>query len=339
MSSMKCAAILLIVTVGVFPEPLAAQYKPEFKMSVVVNKETTWGRAAIRFADAIKFRTQGRIQITNYFEGRAFAGAQTTEFQLLQQGVIDFAIGTTINWSPQVKELNLFALPFLFASYSALDAVEAGDPGKRLFKLIEQKGVIPIAWGENGFREVTNAKHPIRRPEDFLGLNFRVVGIPIFIEIFRALGANPVSMNFNEALEAFRLGKVDGQENPLALIIPYQLWAVHKYVTLWHYAIDPTILAINAKTWMSLRPEDRQILQEVGEVIMAEQKKEAREGLGDTMLAVDILEKMYQMEVVHLSSEEVKAFRDKTRLVYDRWAGEIGIDLVSSAENIVENAK
>ena len=72
---------------------------------------------------------------------------------------------------------------------------------------------------------------------------------------------------------------------------------------------------------------------------MAEQKKEAREGLGDTMLAVDILEKMYQMEVVHLSSEEVKAFRDKTRLVYDRWAGEIGIDLVSSAENIVENAK
>src|SRR5262245_61573593 len=67
--------------------------------------------------------------------------------------------------SPQVKELNLFALPFLFPSYSALDAVEAGDPGKRIFQLIEQKGVIPIAWGENGFRELTNSKRPIRRPE------------------------------------------------------------------------------------------------------------------------------------------------------------------------------
>src|SRR5262249_50981279 len=112
-----------------------------------------------------------------------------------------------------VKELNLDALPFLFPSYSALDAVEAGDPGKRIFQLIEQKGVIPIAWGENGFRELTNSKRPIRRPEDLHGLNIRVVGIPIFIEIFRTLGANPVGMNFNEALEAFRLGKVDAQEN------------------------------------------------------------------------------------------------------------------------------
>src|SRR5262245_46912151 len=72
----------------------------------------------------------------------------------------------TINWSHQVKGLNLFALPFLFPSYSALDAVEAGDPGKRLFKLVEQKGVIPIAWGENGYRELTNSKRPIHYGPD-----------------------------------------------------------------------------------------------------------------------------------------------------------------------------
>jgi tripartite ATP-independent transporter DctP family solute receptor len=336
---MKRTAVLLIVAAGLFPGPVAAQYKPEFKMSVVVNQETSWGRAANRFAAAIKYRTQGRIHITNYFEGRAFAGAQTTEFQLLQQGAADFAIGSTINWSPQVKELNLFALPFLFPRYSALDAVEAGDPGKHLFKLIEQNGVIPIAWGENGFRELTNSKRPIRRPEDFHGLNFRVVGIPIFVETFRALGANPVSMNFDKAQEAFRLGTVDGQENPIALIIPYRLWAVHKYVTLWRYAIDPTILAVSAKTWVSLRPEDRQILQEVGNVIMAEQKKEAREGLEDAMHVVDTLEKMYQMEVTRLSPADVKAFSDKTRFVYDKWAGEVGIDVVRSAERIVESAK
>src|SRR5262245_29412060 len=338
--AMKYTAFLLIVTAGLLPAgPLAAQFKPEFKMSIVAGEDTSWGRAANRFAAAIKYRTQGRIQITNYFGGRALAGAQTTEFQLLQEGVVDFAIGSTINWSPQVKELNLFALPFLFPSYSALDAVEAGDPGKRLFKLIEQKGVIPIAWGENGYRELTNSTRPIRRPEDFNGLNIRVVGIPIFFEIFRALGANPVGMNFNEALKAFRRGKVDGQENPVALIIPYKLWSVHKYVTIWHYAIDPTILAVSVKTWTSLSPADRQILQEVGAGIMAEQKKEAREGLQDEMVAIHILEQMYQMEVANLSPAEVKAFRDKTRPVYDRWASEIGIDLVRSAEGIVESAK
>ena len=88
---MKCTAILFIVTAGLFPAgPLAAQYKAEFKMSINPSQETSWGRAADRFAAAIKYRTKGRIQITNYFDGRASGGAQTTEFQLLQEGVVDF---------------------------------------------------------------------------------------------------------------------------------------------------------------------------------------------------------------------------------------------------------
>jgi TRAP-type transport system periplasmic protein len=335
----KFAAILVIVISGLFPAKLAAQYKPEFKMSVLVNKETSWGRAALRFADGIKFRTNGRIQIKTYFEGQLHAGEQTTEFELLQQGVADFVIGSTINWSPQVKELNLFNLPFMFPNHAALDAVEAGEPGKQLFQFMEQKGVIPIAWGENGFREVTNSKRPIRRPEDFQGLNIRVVGIPIFADIFQALGAKPVSINFVKAQEAFRQGIVDAQENPIALIIPYQLWAVHKYITLWRYTIDPTVLAISSKTWLSLSPEDRQIVRQVGELMMTVQKKEAREGLENAAIVVDVLQEIYQMEVTHLSQDDVRPFRDKTRSIYNKWAAEIGIELVRNTERIVEIAK
>ena len=238
-----------------------------------------------------------------------------------------------------MKELNLFSLPFMFPNHSALDAVEAGEPGQRIFQLIEQKGVTPIAWGENGFREVTNSKRPIRRPEDFQGLNIRVVGIPIFADIFRTLGANPVSINFTQMQEAFRHGTVDGQENPIALIIPYQLWAVHKHITLWRYTIDPTILAVSAKTWISLSPEDRQILREVGELIMAVQKKEAREGLENAAIVIDVLEKIYQMDVTHLSPTDVEAFRVKTRSAYTKWADDIGAELVASTERIVERAK
>jgi TRAP-type C4-dicarboxylate transport system substrate-binding protein len=110
--------------------------------------------------------------------------------------------------------------------------------------------------------------HGARRGRpDFHGLNIRVVGVPIFTDIFRALGANPVSINFAKAQEAFRQGVVDGQENPIALIIPYQLWAVHKYITLWRYAIDPTILAVSAKTWMSFSPEDQKTIRQVGDVM------------------------------------------------------------------------
>jgi TRAP-type transport system periplasmic protein len=335
----KFVAILLIAAATFCPARLAAQYKPEFKMSIVPTQDTSWGRAAIRFAEAIKYRTNGRIKINNYFEGKLYAGEQTTEFELLQQGVADFAIGSTINWSLQVKELNLFALPFMFPNHPALDAVEAGEPGKRLFELIERNGVIPIAWGENGFREVTNSKRPIRKPEDFHGLNIRVVGVPIFADIFRALGANPVSINFAKAQEAFRQGTVDAQENPVALIIPYQLWGVHKYITLWRYAIDPTILAVSAKTWMSLSSEDQKTVRQAGELMMAVQKKEAREGLENATMVIDVLQKIYEMEATHLSLAEIDVFREKTRFVYSKWADDIGIALVRSAETIVKSAK
>jgi len=124
--------------------------------------------------------------VKNYFSGQLFAGKQTNEFVLLNQGVADFAFGSTINWSPQVKELNLFNMPFLFPSYRALDSVEEGEPGQKIFKLIEAKGVVPLAWGENGYRELTNSKRPIRKPEDLSGLKIRVVGSPLFIDTFRA---------------------------------------------------------------------------------------------------------------------------------------------------------
>jgi hypothetical protein len=188
-----------------------AQYKAEFKNSLVVGPTGPWGEAAVKFADLLKERTQGRINVVNYFDGRLFAGKQTTEFKLLDQGVADFAMGSTINWSPQVKELNLFSLPFLFPSYKALDAVEDGEPGQRLWKLIEAKGVIPLAWGENGFRDLTNSKRAVRTPQDLDRLKVRVVGSPIFMETFRALGASPVNMNWSKAQSALNRAPSTGR--------------------------------------------------------------------------------------------------------------------------------
>jgi len=321
---------------------VAAEYKSEFAMSIVVSEEAPWGRAAARFAEAVRYRTQGRINIKNHFDGKLFADQQTTEFDLLRQGAADFAIGSTINWSPQVKELNLFSLPFLFPSYRAVDAVQAGEPGKRLFKLIEQKGVVPIAWAENGFRELTNSRRPIRRPEDLQGLRVRVVGVPIFADIFRAFGATPVHMNFGEAMEAVRQGRMEAQENPVWLIVPYRIWLAHHYVTLWRCTIDPLILGVSAKTWATLRRDDQAIVRQVGEEVMALEKKESREGIEGAMGVMgtlDTLQKIYGMDEVRLSPAELKAFQAKTQPVYARWTEEIGIELVRSAEKIIDGSK
>jgi tripartite ATP-independent transporter DctP family solute receptor len=330
---------LLIVTLGCVPTSLAADYKPEFQMSVVVNQETSWGQAALRFADVVRYRTQGRIQIKNYFGGRLIAGQQTTDFALLQQSVIDFAINSTINWSSQVKELNLFALPFMFPNYNSLDAVQAGEPGKQLFNIIEQQGVIPLAWGENGFRELTNSKRSVRRPDDLSGLTIRVPPAPIFADTFKALGANTVSMNFDQALVAFEKGIVDGQENPISLILPYKLWAVHNYITLWHYTIDPLILAVSAKTWATLGPDDRNVVRQAGSLVMGLQKEEARDALSKSAKMVELLRDMYGMEVLQPSRVELDAFRGQTRSIYTKWVEEIGRTLVGRAETIVESGK
>jgi tripartite ATP-independent transporter DctP family solute receptor len=293
----------------------------------------------VKFADLLKERTQGRIKVVNYFDGRLFAGKQTTEFKLLEQGVADFAMGSTINWSPQVKELNLFSLPFLFPSYKALDAVEEGEPGQRLWKLIEAKGVIPLAWGENGFRDLTNSKRAVRTPQDLDRLKVRVVGSPIFRQTFRALGADPVNMNWSKAQTALKDGTVDGQENPVvSVIVPYKLWTVQKHITLWRYAIDPLILAVSKITWDGLTPADREIVKKTAVEVMAWQKEGARAGLDGSTEAVDLLKKN-GMQVVTLSKGEVAAFRARTKPVYDKWAGQVGADLVKSAESLVAGTK
>src|SRR4051812_16672680 len=337
--AMKWAAFVLSTGLALYPASLRAEYKTEFSLSLNVTEDTSWGRAGKRFADAVRYRTQGRVRIKNHFEGERFKGQQTSEFQLLQDGIADFAIGSTINWSPQVKELNLFVLPFLFARFAQLDAVQAGEPGKLIFRLIEKKGVVPLAWGENGFRELTNASRPIRRPEDLRGLKIRTVGVPLLLQTFQALDAEPVSLNWGDAQGAFRDGTVDGQENPLALIIPYSLHIFHKHITLWHYAIDPLILAVSAKAWASLSAEDRKIVQRVATDVMVEQKKEAREGLDEAMALSEVLKNVYQMEVVHLTDDQRDAFRVRTRPVYEKWAASIGFDLVRTAEQLIAETK
>jgi TRAP-type transport system periplasmic protein len=316
----------------------AANYKPEYKMSIVVGPQGPWGESAARFAEAVKKATDGKINIKPYYSGQLFAGKQTNEFLLMKQGVIDFAVGSTINWSTTVKELNLFNIPFFFPDYKALDAVEYGEVGKKLFKLIEEKGVVGLGWEENGYRQLTNSKRAVSRPEDLEGLKLRVVGSPIFIDTYKAMGANPVSMNWGEALSAFQQGTVDGQENPIvSVIIPNKLWQVNKYITIWHNAIDPIILSVSKETWDSFTPEDRKAMSKVAEEVALWQKKASREGQEGKMEVINTLKKE-GMDVTVLTPAQEKAFKDKTKSVYDKWVAEIGTDLVKSAERDVQKA-
>ena len=201
----------------------AQNYKSEYKLSTIFGPAYPWGKGGEIWADLVKQRTAGRINIKLYPGASLVQGDQTREFTAIRQGVIDMAIGSTINWSPQVKELNLFALPFLMPDFAAIDALTQGEVGKELFKAIEKNNVVPLAWGENGSREISNSKRDLRKPDDLKGLKMRVVGSPLFLDTFTALGANPTQMSWSDAQPALASGAVDGQENPLSVYMAAKL--------------------------------------------------------------------------------------------------------------------
>lgn len=330
--ALAAAAAAVAVTLSL---PAAAQqkYQPEYRLSTVLGTAFPWGKGGERWAELVKEKTQGRINIKMYPGTSLVAGDQTREFTAIRQGVIDLAVGSSINWSPQVKELNLFSLPFLMPDYKAIDALTHGEVGKDIFKVIEKNGVVPLAWGENGFREISNSKHEIKTPADMKGLKFRVVGSPLFNDTFTALGANPTQMSWADAQPALASGAVDGQENPLSVFVGAKIAAVgQKYLTIWGYVADPLIFVVNKKVWESWSKEDQEAVRAAAIQAGKEETALARKGLTEAGSGIYKDIEASGVKVTHLSPAEVDAFRQLTKPVYDKWSKTIGSGLVKKAE-------
>lgn len=346
-----CAA-LVCALILCSPQLSLAAYKAEYRLSVVPGPTSGWALSAEYFSSLVKKRSDGRINIKVYPAAQLMAGKQTSEFLLLRNGSIDFSMASTINWSPQIKELNLTALPFFLAvqpdRYKAMDAIEAGASGKMIIDVVEKKGVKFLGWAENGFREMTTSKGPITSPKDMTGLKIRVVGSPIFIETFRALGANPVNMNWSEATTGFQQGLVDGQENPTnGINIPLKIWDFHKFHCDWHYIIDPLLLCANDTVWKGFAPEDQKLLLECAAEAEAYSKALSRLGMDDGS-SLKYLQKLnmvpavtdpyaclqeHGMTVTKLDAAQIKDFFDATAKVREKWTEVIGVELVKAASN------
>ena len=270
-----------------------------------------WGRAGERWIELVKEKTQGRIVIKLYSGNSLVGGEQTREFTAIRQGVIDMSIGSTINWSPQVKELNLFSLPFLMPDYKAIDALTQGEVGKDLFAILEKREVVPLAWGENGFREMSNTKRAIASPAYMKGLKFRVVGSPLYNETFSALGANPTQMRWAGAQPALASGAVDGQESPLSVFV------------------------VNKQVWASWTPADREAVREAALQAGRENVEKARKGIAGYDNTVLKQTEASGVTVTNPTAEQRAAFIQATRPVYDKWAKTIGVDLVKKAETTI----
>jgi len=341
------AALLAAVFMMVAASAQAANFKKEYKMQVNVGPKLYWGIGATKFAELVGEKTGGQINVKPYFGSALLKGAQLNSAQMVAKGAIDCAMESTINISPVIPAANIFHLPFFLNNFENLDKVKNGKAGEAVFQAMEAKRLQPLAWAENGFRQLTNSKLMVKTPEDMKGLRIRVVGNPLFIDTFRQLGADPVNMNWGDAVAGFQQGVVDGQENPMGVLVPIQIYQYHKYATLWNYLVDPLIIYWNQTEWKAF-PKDIQ------DAIMAAAKEAgrfeialSRAGLDDgTSLKILKEEFHYDMEVpdpiafleskgmeVHtLTPEELAAFEKATRPVYDKWIKEIGAEVYEKAK-------
>lgn len=341
-------AIMAILLVTMSVATVSAQaFKPkaEYKMQVNVGPAFDWGIGAQKWADLVKEKTNGEIIIKPYFGSVLLAGKQTNWYQAVADGSIDFVVESTINASSVIKSLNLFSLPFLMNSYEDADAIENGKAGKMVLKEFEKGGVKFLAWGENGFRQVTNSKKMITSPDDMKGLKFRYVGSPIFLDIFKQLGADAINMNWADAVTAFQQGVVDGQENPKSVLTVVKIWEFHKYMTNWNYVLDPLIFGVNAEVWKKFPAKYQKAIQEAATEAGEYQKALARTYLDGTK-SLDILKNKFKttapvnpfevavskgMVITNLTPAQTQAFKDATKPIYDKWVPIVGKTVYEAA--------
>ncbi len=326
--------LLTAVSALLLASPLtqAADYKAEYTVSTVLPSAFPWGQAADKWVELVRERSEGRINMKVYSNAQLVSGDQTKEFSAMRSGLIDMAVGSTINWSPQVAELNLFSLPFLMPDAKAIDAITQGDTGTALFAAIEKRGVTPLGWGENGFRELSNSKHPIQAPADLSGLKIRVVGSPLFLDTFNTLGANPTQMSWADAKPALTTGAVDGQENPLSVFDVARIDQVGQtHLTQWHYMADPLIFAVSTRLWRSFSTEDQALLKQAAIDAGRWEIEKSRAELADTLARI----KERGVNVIDLTPEQHAAFVAATQPVYEKWAPKIGTELVQQAQQAV----
>ncbi|MGY4877288.1 DctP family TRAP transporter solute-binding subunit [Vreelandella aquamarina] len=311
---------------------LSAQAR-ELSVSTVLSDAFPWGQAAEKWAELVEERSDGELTLRVYPNSQLVSGDQTREFSAMRSGLIDAAVGSTINWSPQVPELNLFSLPFFIPDEAAVDAVTGGDAGTMVFDAIESRGVMPLAWGENGFRQVSNSKGPISEPGDLEGLKIRVVGSPLFQDTFSALDADPTQMSWTDAQPALTTGAVDGQENPLSVFDVARIDQVgQEYLTLWNYMNDPLIFAVNQSVWQSLSDEHKTLLRETAVEAGAWEIAMTREEEAERLEAI----KERGVTVTELTDAQYQLFVDATQSVYEKWVPRIGEALVETAQEAVD---
>ena len=288
----KISGLVLAVTAALVCLTPAQAADITLKLGHLANEDNSWHKGALKFADEVKALTNGKVEV-KVFANDAI-GKEMDLINGMQLGTVDMTItGESLqNWAPKAA---LLALPYAFKSMADMDKAVNGPLGEEIKKEIQEKAkIIPLAYFARGPRDLTSNK-PVKTVDDVKGLKMRVPNVPVFVQFWREVGAQPTPMAFGEVFTSLQTGVIEAQENPLALIKSASFFEVQKYVNRTEHVRSWIYLAIGEKSFNKLNAEQKQAVQEAAkraqaherEIMLGDEKKLEDELKAKGMIFVD----------------------------------------------------
>jgi tripartite ATP-independent transporter DctP family solute receptor len=312
-------SMMALAAAALLSAPALAEITAKF--AVTLPEKSHQGQGVAKFVELVESKSQGNIRIKPYYGGALGNDVQVTS--ALQGGTIEFVVPQTTTLTGMVKEFEILDFPFLFNNETEAEKVLDGPVGQKLLEKLPAKGLIGLAYWENGFFNATNSKHPINRVEDFQGLKFRAIQAKISQETVKALGANPVPLAVPELYTALETRTVDGQGTPTAVIAALKLNEVQKYLSLTRHSYGAFIPLVSKKFWDKLSEAERKILRDAAFEARAFQRSMAREQArsAQTQMAAKGL------IVNDIAPSERARMRERVKSVWEMFARDVGEEI------------
>ncbi len=323
---MRFAAVLVPFAIACGVSGAASAQTP-MKISISISQNSHQGVAIDTFAKEVERRTNGRYKIQPFYSGALGAERESVEaVQLGTQELTFTSTGPVPNFVPEVKILDV---PFLFRDYAHARSVLDGPIGQDLLSKFPSKGMVALAWGENGFRHMTNNKRPVVTPDDLRGLKMRTMENPVHIQAYKGFGIIPTPMAFTEVFTALQQGTVDGQENPLSVITAAKFEQVQKYLSLTGHVYSPAVLLMNKAAYDKLSEADKKnFLDAAKEAVKANR---ARVDADEKTAVADLRAKGMQV-TENIDKAKFQAALAPVYVEFGKQFGQANIDRIKNAQ-------
>jgi len=272
-------AILAVITMAGLPSAFAQEIQERtIRFGHLNNPDHPVSMGVKKFAEIVAVKSGGKLQVKEFPSNQL--GSEQQQTSALQGGVQEMQAPATTSLVGIVKDYGVIDFPFTVTNNAQAFALLDGPLGKALLEKLPEKGLIGLAYWDLGFRNVTNSKRPITKPEDLDGLKLRVIPNPVFLDTFKAFKANPVPMSFSELYTALETRTVDGQENPYSVILSNKFYEVQKFVSGTNHVYGTNIILVSKKFWDRLSPTEQKILQDAALEARTYQRQVSRAAAG-----------------------------------------------------------